>query len=436
MKLETVKSFVLIILVGSSLFLSFIMWNYHVNYDTVEQAYVDEANLGGDEQHEKEILRPHSVVFHSNHKVYGFSEAKEQIDLYENILEWELTDYSLESPPNINAPYNMVELSYPTSIPLELILDIFKIDEKSLPSWEFKRVVIIPNGAYANLDVYFISEKDHEAARFIVNKPDPYAYVTAFFNDLEQLEPYLSFDTGQDVFYIPQESVEMEKRSLSAKLVDRTVLINALFPNPSLVSHTIGESSYNDGQRMLNILNDGRSMEYTNPVQSKDRVSKRDLIELSIEDLNEHKGWTDDFQLEHIHEEKNLLQYKMYYLGYPIFSHEDYSMIEQQWKDQDLYQYKRPLFTLTNLLNSETVTLPSGREVISFLEEEKNYNIEKITDIRLGYRLKYDDTFFNVTLDPTWYLHYNGRWIELTLDASDLYKVPNKGGLKDAVEPN
>src|SRR5690625_6221595 len=99
----------------------------------------------------------------------------------------------------------------------------------------------------------------------------------------------------------------------------------------------------------------------------------------------------------------------MYHDGYPIFSHEDYSMIEQRWEGQELYQYKRPLFKLTNLLSSEQVTLPSGKDVMSYLKENENYQLEHISDIRYGYRLIYEEGSFSVILEPTWYIKYNER---------------------------
>src|SRR5690625_7176337 len=97
-----------------------------------------------------------------------------------------------------------------------------------------------------------------------------------------------------------------------------------------------------------------------------------DLFNTTINDINEHKGWTNTFILDEAEVNANRLQFRMYHDGYPIFSHEDYSMIEQRWEGQELYQYKRPLFKLTNLLSSEQVTLPSGKDVMSYLKENEN----------------------------------------------------------------
>lgn len=428
MKLETVKSFILVILIGTSLLLSFVIWNYQESYVPLQQKYVNEVNIGGTEETKRSIIQPHSIVFHSNNKVYGFPEASERVDLYETIQDWELTNFSLVNPPNMNIPGKAVEFSFPLSIQLSMIPTLFQIeDEDHLPDWLFDRVVMIPNGQHSTLEVYFLSIDESEAARFVVTEPDSYMYIMSIFNKEHRLIPYVVFNAEHKPIYIPKESVEMKRRSLAIEPIEPTLLVNALFEIPSLVNHTIGETNYNDGQRMMDVLNDGRSMEFTNPIQSNGHIPFNDLIDLSLNHINGHKGWTNDFVLENIDGVKNRLQYKMYYGGYPIYSHEDYSMIEQQWENQDLYQYKRPLFRLTNLINSETTTLPSGEEVLEYLYDNDNFQINNITDIRLGYRLKYDERVpFSVTLDPTWYLHYNDRWLELILSSSELL---SKGGL-------
>src|SRR5690625_4753147 len=47
MSYETIKSFILVLLVGSSLFLSFILWTYQPNYELIYDAsYVNEADVG------------------------------------------------------------------------------------------------------------------------------------------------------------------------------------------------------------------------------------------------------------------------------------------------------------------------------------------------------------------------------------------------------
>src|SRR5690625_7192165 len=83
---------------------------------------------------------------------------------------------------------------------------------------------------------------------------------------------------------------------------------------------------------MMEVLNDGRSMEYTNPIELKKHLSFYDLFNTTINDINEHKGWTNTFILDEAEVNANRLQFRMYHDGYPIFSYEDYSMIEQRWE--------------------------------------------------------------------------------------------------------
>ncbi|HLS35324.1 MAG TPA: two-component system activity regulator YycH [Bacillota bacterium] len=420
MKLETFKSVILVFLVLLSLVLSFLLWNFQPKYGTLQSKYVSESDIGGKEVNKGDVIRPKSIIFHKNDEYYSFHQAKEKHEFFEGMFDWDYSDLSYTTPPRLDTVNEMIELKFPLDIQVNLLQHLLSIDEEeALARWSFNRVLIIPDKQLLSLDVYFLSKDGEQSLKLTVNNSEIYLDVMTPLNREHHLAKQIAFPTDEHVFYIPEKEVKMSKRSLTIEIIEPTLLVNALFRNPSLVSHTIGETNYNDGQRMMEVLNDGRSMEYTNPIELKKHLSFYDLFNTTINDINEHKGWTNTFILDEAEVNANRLQFRMYHDGYPIFSHEDYSMIEQRWEGQELYQYKRPLFKLTNLLSSEQVTLPSGKDVMSYLKENENYQLEHISDIRYGYRLIYEEGSFSVRLEPTWYIKYNERWTELTLDSPD-----------------
>lgn len=417
MKLETFKSIILVLLIGMSLVLSFILWNFQPRYGTLQSRYVTETDIGGEEMSKRSVIKPKQVIFHKNNNYYSFHSRKEEQEFFEKMYDWNFSELSFTPPVRMDLTNEMIEVLFPLPIQLSYFQHVFSIEKaEELPNWSSDRMLIIPNKQLMVLDVYFLSLDGEHSMRLRVNNYGVFVELSGIFNRETHLMKYVSLETEDKKLYLPQKAQNYYRRSLAIDYIDPPLLVNALFRNPSLVSHTIGETNYNDGQRMMEVLNNGRSMEFTNPIESSELLSFYDLVHYTVEHINGHKGWTNNFVLDEVNTHLKRIQFKMYYDGYPIFSHEDYSMIEQRWEGQDLYQYKRPLFRLTNLLNSEQVSLPSGEEIVRYLTENDNYDIDQINDIRIGYRLIYEERTFSVRLEPTWYLKYNDRWTELTID--------------------
>src|SRR5690625_1030701 len=427
MKWETIKSIILIFLIGVSLVLSFVLWNFQPKYGTLQSKYVSEVDLGGIETTKRALVRPKAIIFHKDNNFYRFHNINDETEYFEAMFDWDFSDITFEAPKRWDLFNEMVEIQFPLPIQASLLHNIYTVEKpEQLPNWSFQKILIKPNKQLLTLEVYFVSPNGEQSFRMSVNNSEIYMDVTAPFSREHHLAKQIQLQTGNDSFYLPEKSVNLPRRSLAIEYIEPSLLVNALFRNPSLVSHTIGETNYNDGQRMMEVLNDGRSMEFTNPIEISEHLSFSDMLNTTIEHINEHKGWTNNFILDELDTHTNRIQFKMSYGGYPVISHEDYSMIEQRWAGQDLYQYKRPLFKLTNLLNSEEVSLPSGLEIVEYLSENENYNLDQINDIRLAYRLIYEEGSFSVRLEPTWYLKYNERWTELILEP---IKVLDKEGV-------
>lgn len=421
MKLERIKSIVLVLLISVSLILTFMIWNFQPKYGPLQSRYVSEVDIGGTELRKRDIIKPKTIIFHKDSAHYGFHNIADEIDYFEAMYDWEYTDLTFESPLRWDLINESIEIQFPLPIQANYLSNLFSIENpEELPNWSFQEILIRPNKQLLSLEIYFLSADKNNSLRLTVNNSDVYMQATAPLSREHHLAKYIMLETDYQVFYLPEKMKNIPRRSFAIEYIEPSLLVNALFRNPSIVSHTIGETNYNDGQRMMEVLNNGRSMEFINPIEINERLSFENMLNATINHVNEHKGWTNNFILDEVDMSTNRLQFKMYYGGYPIFSHEDYSMIEQRWAGQDLYQYKRPLFKLTNLLNSEEVSLSTGLEIIEYLKENENYNLNSINDIRLGYRLFYEEGSFSVRLEPTWYLKYNDRWTELIFESQKM----------------
>jgi len=154
------------------------------------------------------------------------------------------------------------------------------------------------------------------------------------------------------------------------------------------------------------------------------------LMRTSIQHVNDHMGWTEEYNLLDMDRALNKITYQMYYDGYPVFNNFQMTDIVQEWRSQNfLYRYERPLFRLNNSLGTEELEILSGEALYDFLLSDKSdYNLESITEIRVGYDLTYHDPDLNdyVTLEPAWFMEYNDSWKKIQFDSNE--GSPIQGG--------
>lgn len=434
MNIETIKSFILTILVLISILLTFSLWNYKPDYDRIYNAphdYVNEVDIGGAEVSKKDIIQPNLMIFHYKDDFFGFSRLRDQQNLYKDMQSWVIYDFEPNATQINLEKSNKLEIIFPTAIPMQVVGSIFHFyedfSEELMPSWSFERMYIVFNEEDSTLSIQFMSLDGKQQSEAIVNNSSIYNELMSYMADKELLTEYTLFDSAKQLIYLPLERIEMIRRSLTVENIETSLLVDALFSNPSLVSHNIRESSFSDGQRALNIIQEGRSMEYYNPIETDDNeIDMIELLEQSIENINEHKGWTEDYHLDDIAMSTNKVRYRMHYDGYPVFNNIDLSIIEQQWRGDDLHLYIRLLFTLNDSLGGDTINLPSGNELINYLKNNSKYKIDKINDIQIGYKLLYlEDASYSVVLEPAWYIDYDGNWIEIKFDE---FETMDKGG--------
>lgn len=428
MKFESVKTFILTILVGLSLLLTFGLWTYQPEHELLnDTSYVNEVDIGGIEEAKKDIVEPSHIIFHKDQQYFGYEDPVNRQNLYKDMQSWQL--YNLNINEADGAPQNkyQVELVFPDAIPLDMLYSLFTLDEEEqLPSWSFQHVYITFDQSSTSMNIKLLSIDGRKEATAVIDNTDKYELLWSVMSEPEGLSEYTLFEPAGKPIYLPKNQVEMIRRSLGVRTIDPNMLVNALFSNPSLVSTNVGEAYYTDGQRGMRVLKEGRSMEFINPIQSYEPENPSDLLDNSIININEHKGWTDEYKLEAIDRDKNSLCYRMRYDGYPVYNKGGLSTIEQSWRNQELHEYRRPLFSVNNSLGGDRVNLESGSKVIYYLENNAKYELDKISDVQVGYHLDYlDNATHSLTLEPAWYMKYNGHWQEIDMDDQ---VVIDKGG--------
>lgn len=413
MNIESIKTFLLVILVGASFMLSFALWSYQPKYESLYNPdYVSEIDVGGKERFIGELIEPSNIFFRTEDLVYGFKRPAEQQKLFKALSTWVLYDVSVQDVGVRSTNEDHVEIIFPAAIPAELIPNLFTLNEVIASQlWSFDNMYITLDEESLTLKVRIISIDNRKELTATIEKSETYNNLAQYFSENQSLEAYTFLQAGNSMVYLPADEVSVSKRTLVASVIKPELFFNALFPNPTIVTPNLKEAYFTDGTRGMRILEGNRTLEFINPIQENyEQLDTASLLDLSMNHINNHKGWTNDYIFENMERNENSIRYRQYYDGYPLLASPQTAVIEQQWREGDLFQYTRPLIQMGNILNSEQVLLPAGTEIVELLEEDAEINLEKIKDIKVGYAQSYLDEAHSVVLIPNWYMLYNGEW--------------------------
>ncbi|WP_339230855.1 two-component system activity regulator YycH [Oceanobacillus sp. FSL K6-2867] len=428
MKLETAKTLILIVLIGTSLLLTLGTGSYKPSQTALNNETIDEVDIGGTVEDKRSIIEPMDIILHANGSYYGFKDPAKRESLYNQMNSWILSDITIQSVTERTPSDYEVELIFPKSFPVELLGSIFKVNDENVQLPEgalFERIYIKFDADTSTLLVE-VATTDGRLVNAKINDSNDFNHLWSYMSgfDLDTFRLYTLMDEGGKDIYLPTGEIVLPKKTMSFKRIDPPDMRDVLFDTPSVVSESrtpeIGESYFTDS-RQMRVDEDGIAMEYVNILTEDNNtdplLSPKLLLDRSISQINNHKGWTNDFRLAELDMTQGLIKYRMYFEGYPVFNHDNMAMIEQKLNSQQLVEYRRPMILFAqSVINETPVELASG-EVIKkdILESKEGYNVENVQAVTLGYRLNIDTDFSyneNVELEPVWYIKYNGRWIQ------------------------
>mgnify|MGYP001347455827 CR=1 FL=1 len=422
MKLETVKTIALVVLISISFFLTFALWTYQPNneYFLDDEKLLEEADLGGIEETKQTLIVPNKMVFHMNNSYYGMDPQRIK-NLYENMQKWVYEDFHIEKVDETESHHYNIEVKFPTPLPMDVLNNIFHLNnlDIDLPSWSFQTFYVYLDMENASINVEFISLDRREKATAIVRDTEQFNSLVSLLNHEGEFYRVTAFDGSGSNIYIPSEQISLEWRMTTITLIEPEKLINVLFNDPSIVNQTTsynGSLTFLTDSSQLRVLQDNGLMEFVSPVSESGSIAPIDLLNRSIVNINGHDGWTDDFNLMGINSEEDKVRYQMFYQGYPVFSTAGLSTIEQRWNSQRLVEYRRPLIRISSVLNESKEELPLGEEIIDYLYNQDIFKLENINDITIGYSLDYNSEERYLVFDPGWFIKYNNEWIEINLE--------------------
>lgn len=436
---ETLKSIVLTGLILASGALTWNLWTYQSNYETMEKTnFIKEVSISK-KQEMKDVLKPDRIFYHHDNVHYGTDDREEINSLLEHLVSWDfhnIHDLSgtieMENFPSFIRQSGTIEIVFPTEIPLDQYKNVLHFEDKKIPEAAFDRIVIRTKTEQNNEDgqVFFISYKMKRIFSTFVSASAIKEISQNFFRYSDQHPRYFTYDTGKRQLFILEEQPVFDRNKYFMSLLNVDLFKNALFSNPSVVQKTFltTEDEYTDSSSIMTASYNYRVLSYVNPVEEISTPFKLSyLLEQGVDFLNAHSGWTDEYHF--VDSGDQTVTFRLYMEDKPVFNQNGMSEIVQVWGKNKIYKYIRPYFTLDVHLFPETakITLPSGKEVIRYLESRDGYNPELLEELVPAYRMVKDQQEPRVIiLEPSWYYRYNHVWEQI--------KMEDLGGSSDGLE--
>ena len=312
MKYENIKSVILTILVGISLLVTWNLWTYQPSYKELENAdTVQEVSLSSKPKKDiKDIVKPDQVIFHKENKYFGTSEDLELENIMTELSRWNFDHFKnisaeIENISEIVENNEVVNILYSGSIPISLYKNVLLIKDKNVPSFYFDQIVINMEVEQNGFGViYFISHEDQQIYQSMVPIASISSVKEKYFRQAEQYNPYFQYKMGSNqMIYLPENETQLVSYQYFTTALNAEKLKDALFSDPSRVQKdvsAIGEE-YKDASNLMKVNNDSNMILYVDLAEEQTQaIDSKDLLHKSINFVNEHGGWTDNYRYDGI----------------------------------------------------------------------------------------------------------------------------------------
>lgn len=442
--IEMIKTITLIFLISLSLVLTLLIWK-SAPYDTVgKRATVDISITESTEKKDiASVVKPYKIHFNFAEGLTGTTDS-EQIDYMVNHLKgWRLTN-----PVLVDKSFNEAELNqflrhenravfyYSGHVPLPVYESVLNIENPNIPETSFDLIVIEWNFSGATIDVHFINRENELRYQSTAKIYEQQEFNHEIINVGRSYDEYVEADPdGNKFIAVAAEPVQLIQNTYFPNEKDEinpTRFRSALFSDPNAVRRSevsATRDDFQDNHALMTVDTEKKQLRFVHPVvESRELAIPSELLEDAIDFLNEHGGWTDEYRYSGMNFKTRYVNFKLYVRGIPVLGGNTSTEIEQVWGEESVYQYKRPYYTLGDTLPSEmeTVTLPSGKEVVEALKLSEGVNFSEIEEVIPAYYMRQDVALDIFVLEPSWYYKRNGKW--------NRFSAEQVGGEMDGLE--
>ncbi|ARD48372.1 hypothetical protein SporoP37_09480 [Sporosarcina sp. P37] len=422
-RIETIKSIVLLLLVSLSVLFTVTIWNYSPNYEPLEQSQTVDISISKKKTID-EIIKPYKLLTHLKDQVLG-SVNTEKIDtILAEMNTWHLSNLQLVSQDMNKADIarvlrqpSQMTLYFPGEVPMLVYDNVLLVDDTSIPEATFNRLVIDWSRSTQAPVIHMLSEISGLHYQAQVTLPNKTSFLRNVVDVGQSFEEYAEIDRGNATFLaVPKNPVKVTRNTYYQEEINPLRFRDALFSDPNAVRRSQVDPTheeYGDDHAFMNVNTEIKRLSYVMPaVESQEIAIPSELLLNTIDFVNEHGGWTDEFRYAYMNPISRYVKFQLYAEGLPVFSeHSGTNEITETWGDNRVFKYIRPYYSLDVNIEAVKEELPSGVEVAEALRESEELDFELIEEITPGYFMIHDVEKKLIILQPCWYYLIKDNWL-------------------------
>nr|WP_255551276.1 two-component system activity regulator YycH [Sporosarcina sp. E16_8] len=418
---ETVKSIILTLLVTLSMLLTFSIWTYSPPFELIEQSPPVDISIGNKKKVD-EIIKPYKVVFNFDDELKGTTDSDKINRIMDEITEWEIADFvpvndnfDAEERSKLLRTSNQFTLHFQSEIPLTVYDGVLSI-EKPTPEISFNQIMVEWKPDNTAMTVYFISKANQKLYSAKMKAGDYQSFYGSVLTKGQELQEYREVKPDSSSYLVVSaEPVEAIKDTFWKEEVSISKFRNALFSDANSVRTSqvgIHHEEFADNHALMNVYTDKKVLKYTSlTADSRELAIPSELLLDTINFVNEHGGWTDEFRLAYMDPKSRTVRFQLFLHGLPVYTDSSSSAeIVQKWGGNQIYSYLRPYYILDSPFSNEKESrlLPPGTDIAESLRKSDKVDFDAIEEITPGYFMKSDAKVYN--MEPAWFYLINGNW--------------------------
>lgn len=422
--IEPIKSVVLLLLVLLSVVFTLVVWNYSPNYEQKEQLQTVDISIA-DKKTIDEIIKPYKIITSLKDQVLGSLDSEKIDGILAEMNLWSLSDLKLvkqdmskyEIAQVLRQPSQMT-LYFPGEVPMLVYDNVLLLTNVNIPEATFNRIVIDWSQSTQSPTIHLLSEMSGLHYQAQVTLPNKTSFLRNVVDTGQSFEEYAEIDRGNSPFLaVPKDPVSLTRYTYYPQEINPLRFRNALFNDPSTVRRNQVDAThleYGDDHALMNVDTEVKRLNYVMPAaEIREYAIPSELLLSTIDFINEHGGWTDEFRYSYMNPISRYVRFQLYVDGLPVFSDRSgTNEITQTWGDGRVFKYIRPYYTLLDVnLDPIEQQLISGIEVAEILRESEEVDFDSIEEITLGYYMDYDIETDVIILTPCWYYLIKDNWI-------------------------
>lgn len=444
MNKEVLKTIILTILVFSSIFLTWSIWSYSPDFDSIDdlddQTYLKDVSIP-DSTELSTIIKPIQMVYYDGNQHYGSTSEKIIGDMIDEISSWNFEGFqeissnvTRERIQSLITENGMSEFVFSDSVPFSIYNKVLNLSEDDdLPEANFDRILV--EAVRENVEyspVYFIESDTKRVYRCNVSGVNVQELKKKMLHVREDLVSYSIVNASStNYLYVPTDETTVNYYKYYIEPLEVNKFKETLFQDPSEVTqeYSASEEEYTDLQSIMRVDNERLMLSYVNPTRDINyETTSSDLLERSLQYMNDHDGWDENYRYVDVDEDTKKTTFRLFVNSMPVFNKSGISEVTQVWNKDAIYRYDRPMFSLNlTLPDIQNATLPSGQYVFEQLKQVDGFEPELLEYLLIGYKMSRDTEEQRlIILEPTWYYKYDNQW--------EQYTVVYSGGIDDGLE--